>query len=88
MSAAAFQQECLPLLKSRVPWQKEMGGHPYALYMQFKTAAAAPLGLLARWMRLLLEAELRLKGSPVTPALVLQHLLVAMLTATPATAGK
>jgi DNA polymerase-3 subunit delta len=65
-----------------------MGGHPYALYMQFKTAAAAPLSLLARWMRLLLEAELRLKGSPVAPALVLQHLLVAMLTAAPATAGK
>jgi DNA polymerase-3 subunit delta len=56
--------------------------------MQFKTAAAAPLSLLARWMRLLLEAELRLKGSPVAPALVLQHLLVAMLTAAPATAGK
>jgi DNA polymerase-3 subunit delta len=88
MSAAAFQQECLPLLKTRAPWQKEMGGHPYALYMQFKTAAAAPLSLLARWMRLLLEAELRLKGSPVAPALVLQHLLVAMLTAAPATAGK
>ena len=88
MSAAAFQQECLPLLKSRAPWQKEMGGHPYALFMQFKTAAAAPLSLLARWMRLLLEAELRLKGSPVAPALVLQHLLVAMLTAAPATAGK
>ena len=88
MSAAAFQQECLPLLKSRAPWQKEMGGHPYALYMQFKGAASAPLSLLAHWMRLLLEAELRLKGSPVAPSLVLQHLLLVMLTAAPATAGK
>lgn len=80
MSAAAFQQQCLPLLKARSPWQKEMGGHPYALYMQFKAAAACPLTQLARWMRLLLEAELRLKGSPVAPPLVLQHLLLTMLT--------
>ena len=78
MSAATFQQQCLPLLKEREPWTKEMSGHPYALYMQFKTAAGYSLTQLGRWMKLLLAAEMRLKGSSIDPELVMQHLLLAM----------
>ncbi len=79
MTAAAFQQHCLPRLKERQQWKKELQGHPYALYMQFKTATAFPLAVLRRWMRLLLAAEMRLKGSPLKADTVLHHLLLSML---------
>lgn len=57
-----------------------MSGHPFALYMQFKSAATYSLPVLSGWMKLLLEAEFRLKGSPIAAAIVLQHLILAMLT--------
>ncbi len=79
MSASAFQNQCLPLLKENSAWKKELSGHPYALYMQFKTAANHPLQQLQQWMRLLLQTEMRLKGSPVTPQIILQHLFFSML---------
>lgn len=80
MSAAAFQNTCLPRLKDRPQWKKELGGHPFALYMQFKTAALFPLPVLTGWMQLLLRAELRLKGSSIAAPIVLQHLLLSMLS--------
>jgi DNA polymerase-3 subunit delta len=80
MSAASFQQNCLPRLKKREQWKKELNAHPFALYMQFKTAANYTLPVLSGWMKLLLEADFRLKGSPVAAATVLQHLILAMLT--------
>ncbi|WP_028583458.1 DNA polymerase III subunit delta [Desulfogranum mediterraneum] len=80
MSAQVFQQQCLPLLKEEETWKKELAGHPYALYMQFKTAARYSSRQLQQWMRLLLQAELRLKGSPVSAQTVLQHLLISMLS--------
>lgn len=80
MTAAAFQQNCLPRLKERERWKKELGGHPYALYMQFKTATAFPLPLLSAWLQLLLRTELRLKGSPIAASTILQHLILSMLS--------
>lgn len=80
MTAAAFQQTCLPLLKEREQWKKELGGHPYALYMQFKTASLFPLPVLSSWLQLLLRAELRLKGSPIAASTILQHLILSMLS--------
>ena len=80
MTAAQFQQNCLPQLKNRSQWQKELSGHPYALYMQFKTAADYSLTRLCSWMKLLLEAEIRLKGSSLDDTLIVQQLLLAMLT--------
>lgn len=79
MSAQVFQNKCLPLLKENETWKKELSGHPYALYMQFKTAASYPLSRLKRWMRLILQAELRLKGSPIQAQTVLQQLFTEML---------
>lgn len=79
MSPAAFQQTCLPRLKEREQWKKELGGHPYALFMQFKSAAFFPLPVLAAWLHLLLRADLRLKGSPIAASTVLQQLILAML---------
>ncbi|MGI6657236.1 MAG: DNA polymerase III subunit delta [Desulfobulbus sp.] len=79
MPFTAFQQTCLPRLKERPPWDKEFTGHPYAVYMQFKTAASFSLPILLRWMQLLLQAEMRLKGSSVAEKTVLQHLLLGLL---------
>ena len=79
MSASAFQNQCLPILKEDSAWKKEFSGHPYALYMQFKTAANHPLPQLQHWLHLLLQTEMRLKGSPLTPQIILQHLFLSML---------
>ncbi|MDD2464651.1 MAG: DNA polymerase III subunit delta [Desulfobulbus sp.] len=80
MSAAAFQNTCLPRLKEKEQWKKELGGHPFALYMQFKTATTFSLATLTGWLQLLLRAELRLKGSPVAAETILQHLLLSMFS--------
>lgn len=80
MSPAAFQGTCLPRLKERTQWKKEVSGHPFALYMQFKTAAAFPLPTLTGWLRLLLQAELRLKGSPIAADTILQHLILSLFS--------
>ncbi|MGD9948668.1 MAG: DNA polymerase III subunit delta [Desulfobulbus sp.] len=85
MPAAAFQNTCLPRLKAKEQWKKELGGHPFALYMQFKTAATYSLATLTGWLKLLLRAELRLKGSPIAAETVLQHLLLSMLARRPTT---
>ena len=79
MSPGQFQQECLPRLKENEQWKKELSGHPYAVFMQFKAASALSLKKLKNWFSLTLEADFRLKGSPVAPDTVLQHLLISML---------
>lgn len=80
MSPAAFQKQCLPRLKEQEKWANELKGHPYALYMQFKTAASFSPATLQHWMKLLLKTELRLKGAPMTPQVILQQLVISMLT--------
>ncbi|MCI5144447.1 MAG: DNA polymerase III subunit delta [Candidatus Electrothrix sp. AR3] len=82
MSASRFQEQCLPLLKENQYWQKELAGHPFALYMKFKTASTFPLSILKSWLCLILAADRRLKGSPLAPDTVIQHLLLSMMTAT------
>lgn len=79
MPPKLFQQQCLPVLKQNEQWKKELSGHPYAVYMQFKTASAFSLPLLKSWLSLILAAEMRLKGSPIDADTVLQHLLISML---------
>ncbi|MBW2328489.1 MAG: DNA polymerase III subunit delta [Deltaproteobacteria bacterium] len=79
MPPKVFQQQCLPGLKKNERWKKELSGHPYAVYMQFKTASAFSLSLLTSWLQLILAAEMRLKGSPIDADTVLQHLLLSML---------
>lgn len=78
-SPALFQREILPRLKQKEEWKKELTGHPYALFMQFKTAAGFSPGTLKNWLELVLAADMRLKGSPVDPETIVQHLLTRML---------
>ncbi len=79
MQANVFQQQCLPKLKEQQRWKQELSGHPYAVFMQFKTAASFPLALLTSWLQQILKTEQRLKGSPLEPLTVLQHLLITIL---------
>ncbi len=39
ISAKVFQEQCLPALKQNERWKTELSGHPFAVYMRFKTAA-------------------------------------------------
>jgi DNA polymerase-3 subunit delta len=78
LSPKIFQEQCLPLLKANPRWRSELSGHPFALYMKFKTAAAFSLPQLRAWLGLILAADRRLKGSPVAAETVLQHLLLAL----------
>ncbi|MDH3392337.1 MAG: DNA polymerase III subunit delta, partial [Desulfobulbaceae bacterium] len=80
MPPKLFQQQCLPALKQNERWKKELSGHPYAVYMQFKTASAFSLVTLKSWLRLILDADMRLKGSPIYADTVLQHLILSMLS--------
>ncbi len=82
MQPNVFQQQCLPKLKEQQRWKQELSGHPYAVFMQFKTASSFPIALLTSWLQQILKTELRLKGSPLEPLTVLQHLLITMLEPT------
>jgi len=79
MQPGVFQKNILPALKEETPWKKELSGHPYALFMQFKTAAGFNLSTLQNWMEQVLHADFRLKGSPIAPETIIQHLLISML---------
>ncbi|WP_339133836.1 MAG: hypothetical protein WGN25_13820 [Candidatus Electrothrix sp. GW3-4] len=80
LSAKVFQEQCLPVLKQNERWKTELSGHPFALYMRFKTAAGFSITLLRAWLRDILRADMRLKGSSVDTETVLQHLLLSMMT--------
>lgn len=78
MNAKQFQNSYLPALKESEEWQEHLGGHPYALFMSFSKAAEFSCYQLKNWLTLLLEAEFRLKGSPLPQQLVLEDLFLSM----------
>ena len=80
MSARDFQTKCLPILKDKGIWTKELSGHPYAVYMKFKTASGFSPATLKYWLMVLLKAEMRLKGSFFSDKIVLQHLFISLLS--------
>ncbi len=80
MSAETFQRDCLPALKARGGLDKELGGHPFAVYSRFRTAENFSLPELRRGLELLFRAEMRLKGSPLRNTTVLDHLLCSLLS--------
>ncbi len=79
MNAGHFQKVYLPALKERGQWTELLKGHPYALFMSFSRAQEYSCPLLKKWLGQLLEAEFRLKGSPLPPGLVLEELFLSML---------
>jgi DNA polymerase-3 subunit delta len=85
ISANVFQNRCLPKIKEQQRWEQEFKGHPYAVYMQFKTADSFSLTQLSSWMEQILQAEQRLKGvkgAVAGPVTILHHLLISMLVPT------
>ncbi len=81
MNAGQFQKVYLPALKERGEWNDLLKGHPYALFMTFSKAQDFSCTVLKNWLGLLLQAEYRLKGSPLSPDLVLEELFLTMLKA-------
>ena len=79
MSVQQFQGNYLPALKELGEWPDLLKGHPYALYMSFSKAAEFSCPALKKWLGLLLEAEFRLKGSPLPQHIILDELFLTML---------
>lgn len=79
MNARDFQNSYLPALKAEGEWSELLQGHPYATFMSFTKASEYSCAGLKRWLALLLDAEFRLKGSPLPSRLVLEELLLTML---------
>ncbi len=88
MNARDFQNTYLPALKAEEEWGELLQGHPYALFMSFSKAAEYSCSGLKRWLAMLLDAEFRLKGSPLPPRLVIEELLLAMLKGAPKISGR
>lgn len=79
INARHFQESYLPQLKEQSDWQDMLKGHPYALYMSFAKAAEFRAATLKSWLKEILLAEFRLKGSGFTDRLVLEHLIITLL---------
>lgn len=79
MNAGQFQKEYLPALKEQSEWTEMLKGHPYALFMSFSRAQEFSCSSLKNCMGLLLQAEFRMKGSPLAPGLVLEELFMTLL---------
>ena len=79
MSSNDFQKIYLPALKETGAWPDLLKGHPYALYVGFKNASQHSPGNLKKSLTLLLEAEFKLKGSPVPGRIVIEELLISLI---------
>lgn len=83
MNPRDFQNTYLPALKAEGEWSDLLQGHPYALFMSFSKASEYSCSGLKRWLGLLLDAEFRLKSSPLPSRLVIEELLITMLHGAP-----
>ena len=79
MSSNDFQKMYLPALKETGVWPDLLKGHPYALYVGFNKASQQSSGNLKKALILLLEAEFKLKGSPIPGRIVIEELLLSLM---------
>lgn len=79
LSANDFQNNYLPALKETGLWPDLLKGHPYGLWVGFNNASKFSIDRLKRSLGMLLEAEYKLKGSPVPGRLVVEELLLSLL---------
>ena len=87
MSSNDFQNSYLPALKETGLWPDLLKGHPYALYVGFNKASQYSPGTLKRSLTLLLEAEFKLKGSPVPGRIIVEELLLSLVQLQVSSAG-
>lgn len=78
MQSNEFQNTYLPALKETGLWPDLLKGHPYALYMGFRKAAQFRQDNLKVSLSMLLDAEFKLKGSPLPLRIVLEELLISL----------
>lgn len=79
LSAGDFQNNYLPALKETGLWPDLLKAHPYGLWVGFNNASDFSTENLKHSLALLLEAEFKLKGSPVPGRLVVEELLLSLL---------
>ena len=79
MNANDFQNRYLPALQNSGEWPNLLKGHPYALFMSFSKAAEFSVSALKRSLSLLLDAEFRLKSSPLPMHIVLEEMLISLI---------
>ncbi len=80
MSYGAFQKGYLAQLKAeKEELLKSLPNHPYALFMMFEKAGKHSIQHLVKGLRKLLEAEFRMKSSPLPGQLVFENFLFEML---------
>ncbi len=84
MQAREFQQKYLPLLKENEAWLPHLSGHPYALFVGFSKAAEFDCAALKERLNAILEAEYRLKGSPLPQKVILEELIFSLIKGRPA----
>ncbi len=83
MQLREFQQKYLPMLKENDAWQPHLSAHPYALFLGFTKAAEFSSGALKLRLKRILQAEYRLKGSPVPQKIVLEELVFSLTKGLP-----
>ena len=81
MSAKEFQNAYLPALKKSERFKEHLSGHPYALYMGFQKASEFGCTYLRESFTHILEAEYRLKGSPVDQRIILEDMFLTLFRA-------
>jgi DNA polymerase III subunit delta len=81
LSFPVFQKNYLPKLKDgREEWTNLLWkSHPYGLYMLFRQAARFGCQELQRGLKEILNAEYRMKGSPVDARLIMDNLLFNLI---------
>lgn len=81
LSFPLFQKRYLPQLReNREEWTNLLWkSHPYALFMLFRQAAQFSCAELQQGLHEVLNAEYRLKGSPVDSRLVMDNLLFNLI---------
>ena len=72
MTYEQFQRSVLQDATLSVP------GHPYAAYLSFKSAENFAAKELARYLKLITQADIRLKSSVNTPRIVMERLILEM----------
>ncbi len=83
MQAREFQQKYLPLLKEKEEWRPHLSGHPYALFLGFSKAAEFSVESLKQRLKCILQAEYRLKGSPIPQKIILEELVFSLVKGVP-----
>ncbi|MBU0484602.1 MAG: DNA polymerase III subunit delta [Proteobacteria bacterium] len=80
LSYGAFQKGYLERLKQqRIEWPSSLPSHPYALFMMFQKAEKFSTTKVRNCFSDILDAEFRLKGSGLPPALILENMFFKIL---------